>query len=295
MKLPCEIMEDLLPLYAEDMTTDVTRAAVEEHLEDCEPCREKLKGMRGEKPDQSPAMALKPVQKELNRRRWNMVIAAVCAVAVVLLVVFSVVTRPIYIPYSEDAVTIEAPENGWISMTFHGAAEVDGGTWSEMDDTGNITTGLYLTPWYSLLSRWMGGVKDYTLRVPEDRVVWYANMVADGELVPLIAAPETWWSGGGRVLPRLVLNYFMLMAAGAAIVLLGLWYLLRRKRIGRLLKPLCLLPLCYIAANGLVNGYGAASYHASRDFLFIALITLCLWGFVTAGARLVRQAYLDRK
>ena len=295
MKLPCEMMEDLLPLYAEDMGTNATRAAVEEHLEGCEPCREKLAAMRGERSEQAPALTLKPVRRELNRRRWNMVIAAVCAVATVLLTVFSVVTRPIYIPYSEDAVSIEEPENGWINLTFYGASEVDGGTWSEMDDNGHITTGVYLTPWYSLLSRWMGGVKEYTLRVPEDRVVWYGNMVADGELVPLISAPETWWSGGGQVLPRLVLNYFMLMAAGAAIVLFGLWYLLRRKRIGRLLKPLCLLPLCYIAANGLVNGYGAASYHASRDFLFIALITVCLWGLVTAGARLVRQAYLDRK
>ena len=295
MKLPCEMMEDLLPLYAEDMGTNATRAAVEEHLEGCEPCREKLAGMRGETPEQVPALTLKPVQRELNRRRWNMVLAAVCAVATVLLTVFSLVTRPIYIPYSEDAVAIEKPENGWISMTFYGAAEVDGGTWSKMDDTGNITTGMYLTPWYSLLSRWMSGVKDYTFRAPEDIVVWYGNMVADGELVPLIAAPETRWSGGARVLPRLVLNYFMLMAAGAELVLLGLWYLLRRKRIGRLLKVLCALPLCYIAANGLVIGYGAATYHASRDFLFILMITLCLWGLVTAGVQLIRQAYLDRR
>lgn len=294
MKLPCEMMEDLLPLYAEDMATNATREAVEEHLADCETCRDKLDAMRKDRPDQSPPMALTPVRMELNRRRRNMVIAAVCAVAVVLLVVFSVVTRPIYIPYSEDAVTIEEPENGKISMTFHGAAEVDGGTWSMMDDEGNIQSGMYLTPWYSLLDRWMGGEKDYTLRVPENTIVWYGNMVADGELVPLITAPETWWSGGARVLPRLVLNYLMLMAAAAALILFGLWYPLRRKRVGRLLKPLCALPLCYILANGLVIGYGVSTYHAGRDFLFIALITLCLWGLVTAGARLLWQARKDR-
>ena len=63
MKLPCEMMEDLLPLYAEDVATDATRAAVEEHLTDCEPCREKLKAMRGEKPEQVPALTLKPVRR----------------------------------------------------------------------------------------------------------------------------------------------------------------------------------------------------------------------------------------
>ena len=294
MKLPCEMMEDLLPLYAEDMATNATRAAVEEHVAECEPCRNKLDAMRGEKREGAPAVSLEPVRKELNRRRWSMVLAAVCAVATVLLLVFSIITKPIYIKYAEGVVDMEGPENGKIIMTFHGASRMDLGTWSLMDDEGKIHTGSYMVPYYTLLDRWMGSVKDYSIRSPEDDIVWYGNMVADGELVPLVNAPETWWSGGARVMRRLYLNYLMIFAAGAALGLFALLCLLRRKPVGRVLKYLCALPVCYILANGLIVGYGAASYHASRDFIFIAMISVTLWGFIVAGVQLVQQIRRDR-
>lgn len=39
MKLPCEIMEDLLPLYEDNVCSDQSKRAVEEHLLECERCR----------------------------------------------------------------------------------------------------------------------------------------------------------------------------------------------------------------------------------------------------------------
>ena len=33
MKIACEIIRDLLPLYAEDMVSEKSKEAVEEHLE----------------------------------------------------------------------------------------------------------------------------------------------------------------------------------------------------------------------------------------------------------------------
>lgn len=38
MKLPCDIVQDLLPLYEEDLCSQATREAVEEHLRECETC-----------------------------------------------------------------------------------------------------------------------------------------------------------------------------------------------------------------------------------------------------------------
>ena len=32
MKLPCDIVQDLLPLYEDDLCSQATREAVEEHL-----------------------------------------------------------------------------------------------------------------------------------------------------------------------------------------------------------------------------------------------------------------------
>ena len=40
MKLSCNIILDLLPLYYDQVCSDETKALVEEHLSSCESCRE---------------------------------------------------------------------------------------------------------------------------------------------------------------------------------------------------------------------------------------------------------------
>lgn len=38
MKLPCDIVQDLLPLYEDNLCSQTTREAIEEHLRECESC-----------------------------------------------------------------------------------------------------------------------------------------------------------------------------------------------------------------------------------------------------------------
>ena len=70
MKLPCAVVRDLLPLYAEKMTEPETRKLVDEHLEDCAECRQKLAEMGSDNvtPVEStqPLVALK---NEIRKRR----------------------------------------------------------------------------------------------------------------------------------------------------------------------------------------------------------------------------------
>ena len=46
MKLDCEVIRDLLPLYAEHIASPASTALVEEHLESCDACREELRQMQ---------------------------------------------------------------------------------------------------------------------------------------------------------------------------------------------------------------------------------------------------------
>ena len=46
MKFRCSIIDDLLPLYLEDMCSEDTKAAIEEHLQECPACQEKLARMK---------------------------------------------------------------------------------------------------------------------------------------------------------------------------------------------------------------------------------------------------------
>ena len=45
-KIPCEIIQDLLPSYIDELTSDVTNREVEAHMEGCEQCRNVFEQMK---------------------------------------------------------------------------------------------------------------------------------------------------------------------------------------------------------------------------------------------------------
>ena len=53
MKIDCEVIRDLLPLYADDACSDKSRMMVDEHLEECSACREQLERIRKTEIDDS--------------------------------------------------------------------------------------------------------------------------------------------------------------------------------------------------------------------------------------------------
>ena len=91
MTYPCGIIRDLLPLYIDNVCNEESKQAVENHLTECERCRdyyEALKSTEGfvaKEHDNSDDMrmknSLKKVKSKINRKIRNI---ALCAVAVVL-------------------------------------------------------------------------------------------------------------------------------------------------------------------------------------------------------------------
>lgn len=45
MKYPCEIIKDLMPLYVENLCSDETKTAVEQHISDCKECLRHYKSL----------------------------------------------------------------------------------------------------------------------------------------------------------------------------------------------------------------------------------------------------------
>ena len=45
-KIPCEIIKDLLPLYVDELTSEVTDKEVELHVSECEDCNKSLQTMK---------------------------------------------------------------------------------------------------------------------------------------------------------------------------------------------------------------------------------------------------------
>ena len=48
MKTNCKVIEDLLPLYIDEVCSDESKRLVEEHLEECDACSAKLNAQKAE-------------------------------------------------------------------------------------------------------------------------------------------------------------------------------------------------------------------------------------------------------
>ncbi len=91
MKLDCEVIRDLLPLYAEHMASPASTALVEEHLQECEACRAELEQMQlpvPVQPEPQPDAPLKGIRTALRKKRILTAAAAVLAVLCAVVLVF---------------------------------------------------------------------------------------------------------------------------------------------------------------------------------------------------------------
>ena len=84
----CSIVKDLLPLYAEDLTSGETAAFVKAHLEGCAACRAEYETVKEppKAPAEETAAPLKAVKKKLLKKR---LLIALCAVLGTLIVGFA--------------------------------------------------------------------------------------------------------------------------------------------------------------------------------------------------------------
>ena len=55
-KLPCEVIQDLIPLYVDGVCSAKSKLYIEEHLKSCETCHNYLAEMKGEIPMLSNVM-----------------------------------------------------------------------------------------------------------------------------------------------------------------------------------------------------------------------------------------------
>lgn len=93
MKLSCEIIQDLLPLYDEDLCSPQSREAVEEHLKTCPQCCKKVEQSRSFTEPQLSQMAESSKEdaavaksfRKIRRRWWTSLAAVFLTIPIVLL------------------------------------------------------------------------------------------------------------------------------------------------------------------------------------------------------------------
>ena len=90
MKMECDVIRDLLPLYAEKIASPATNALVEQHLAECPDCRAQLEQMEQPlpvQPELQPEAPLENIRRTMRKKSIRTAAAAVltalCAVVLV--------------------------------------------------------------------------------------------------------------------------------------------------------------------------------------------------------------------
>ena len=111
MKISCDVIRDLLPLYVEDMLSNDSKNIVDEHIEQCESCRDELKKLSGDEVHSCAVNQIenKSIYDSLNKIRKR--ISFKIQITVLISVIFTAIVavgawdyydnHRIYMPYKE--------------------------------------------------------------------------------------------------------------------------------------------------------------------------------------------------
>lgn len=278
MKLSCDIIRDLLPLYAEGLASGVSTAAVEEHLCGCESCRRACEEMKKSPIIIQEEPGLATVRRGIWKRR---LLTALCAVLIVCMAgcwFVSYFTAPIYLDLSVIA-GMEPDENGTVWLTFD-AAKVGEITFQfEVEPT---IDGEVYTVWTSHWLRWkFNEPQPRKITIPANVMhngIYYFTGVDGAENVLIYENPQKFIDGGAAFLPRLYLSFYFQMSLLIGTAALLLAFALRRRRAGKWLTLLGSFLCCYGLCQGIVCGFTFTSFFAEQELGWALAMALCLWG-----------------
>lgn len=126
-EINCNIIQDILPLYVDDVVSEDTREMVEEHLKSCDTCRKEADILKqnvnlptSRNIKLSDARILRKLKQRFFKRKViiSVVSVAVAAAAVLGLHAYMVLTE-IFVPYDSGKVSIEEID-GKIYASYEG-------------------------------------------------------------------------------------------------------------------------------------------------------------------------------
>ena len=331
MNKDCSIVQDLLPLYAEDMLHEGTKEYVDGHLARCEACRAELAALKTEDvtPASVSAQPLRDLKRQLQRKKLTAVLLAVALALTLATAGFAYLTAPQYLPYDETEWMItRSPRaladgsimadgltdlSGIESISVNLLTPVSGAEVTSTQDPDSGKTIYFITAWRTPLDTWCGtfDVSDtgdhaqreanallnalgetesartlFTLDAANCAAVYYSQNNGQDDVLLCGSA-----DGGVISLPRLALGYYALLSFVLLITFGISFFLCRRKKIGKALGHLALIPACYLLGHLLVKGFATTSYQMQRDFSLIVLTAALLYAAALLGRRFLYQEW----
>ncbi len=328
MDKTCSIVQDLLPLYEEDMLREETKEFVDGHLAQCAACRAELDALKADvKPAPVSAQPLRDLKRQLRRKKLTAVLLAVTLALTLATAGFAYLTAPQYLPYDETEWMItRSPRaladgsimadgltdlSGIESISVNLLTPVSGTKVTSMQDPDSGKTVYFITAWRTPLDTWCGtfDISDtgdhaqreanalldalgetesartlFTLDATNCAAIYYSPN--NGQDDVLLCGSR---DGGVISLPRLALGYYVLLSLALLITLGIAFFICRRKKAGKTLSYLALIPASYLAGHLLVKGFTTTSYQMQRDFSLIVLAAALFYAAVLLAINLWRQ------
>lgn len=299
MKISCNIIRDILPLYVEDMVSLETRDMVEEHLNECESCTLELRLLRKETavPCEVELHGIDAVKKEIRQRRILTGLLVFLLTAAIALGAFAYLTRPIYLTMEEAEVKI-TEEGDRLYYEFGDAVDCFSITSTRDGENVDITLTAYRRLWnihYGNMNNYRFNRECSDFRWSADKTVrsiCYGNSENGEENILLWGKPL---QDHVIELPRLVLNYYVLIALVCAVVLFMIAFALRRKKGGKWAAGAGMLMLSYIAGSWIVMG-GNLLVHVNCDLpIYLVMILVCTFLLWAAALCIWKLYFMHRQ
>ena len=297
MKVTCQVIRDILPLYLEDMASEDSCAMIEEHIAQCEECRSYLDEMRafGKSPVDTDISPLLKIKSTLRKKRIQTAVLSMMLSIVLGVIAIAFLTAPEYLPYSKERMSLNQIGNGSILATFADTVSgYDINSYPTDDGTGYV---YHITTWDSLWNRSIrrSSANNTILNPNGENVVAVYYYLQDGGEDLLIYGKNMNPGGGIVTLPRLVLSYYALIALVLAAFCVVIVLLFRsNKRVVDIAVKILLLPVSYLLGQLAVKGFTTSSYNALRDFYAILLVMIPLYIAFLAALNLLTE-YKNRK
>jgi hypothetical protein len=210
-----------------------------------------------------------------------LIIGAVLSSILILILRWAV--QPIYTPYDSGKLQFESQTDGSVVMTV--SASVAGYDLVSMPDSNSY----FVTTWDSIWNQHVH--TEQTRRVvlmPEQGQqslsVYYYNAYDGSELSSdhsksqLIYGEDSFDGGGVILLPRLALNYYLVLSLVLGVLLLIIWYF-KRMKLGfvKWMPYIVPIPFAYAISHVLIKGGAGISYALQFDLLSILLLAIPLY------------------
>ena len=292
MKVTCNVIRDVLPLYVENMLSVDSCIMVEEHIEQCKECKSYLDEMRTihEIPADRSASPLFKIRSTVRKKRIQTAILTMMFTIMMIVITIAFLTAPEYIPYSESSITISEIGNGAVLALFD--KNVSGYDINRYPTDDNTGYEYHITTWNSIWNRNIkrSNVNNTILNPNGENVVSVYYYQTDRSEDILIYGKDINPGGGVVTLPRLFLTYYALIAiVFASICGLIMMILHRNKEVFHIAMNIFLLPVSYLLGHLIIKGVISSSYTATRDFYAILLVMLPLYIAFLMAVNLISQ------